>query len=314
MKKQKNFHGVVVPVTTPFTEDGRIDVPAAERIISRIGAKGLGVFVLGTTGETASIPRPERYKLVEAAIRASDGQFPVYAGIGDNCLANSVLAAEQYLELGVSAVVAHLPSYYPLTPEEMLNYFRILHDQVSGPQMVYNIPSTTRMSIPVSIVEQLAKLPRCVGFKDSENVPGRMEEVYQKLGQLEDFSLFMGSAVLSMEALKMGYDGLVPSSGNIVPGLWAELDEAAQAGNWTEARALQDQLNEVAGLFQKGRTLGQSLAALKAALYAINLCQPHVLPPLITFDEEACGSVRDQLLELCPFLLDEADAAQRIGG
>ncbi len=314
MKDKKHFHGVVVPVTTPFTAEGQIDIPAAERIIRRIGAGGLGVFVLGTTGETASIPRPERYKLVEAAMRAAEGKFPVYAGIGDNCLSNAVLAADQYLKLGVTAVVAHLPSYYPLTPEEMLNYFTLLHDQVQGPLMVYNIPSTTRMSIPVSVVEQLARLPRFVGFKDSENVPGRMEEVYGKLGKLEDFSLFMGSAVLSMEALKMGFDGLVPSSGNIVPGLWAELDQAARDGDWRQAKALQDRLNEVAALFQRGRTLGQSLAALKAALHAIGLCQPHVLPPLITFDREACASVRDQLLELCPFLLDEAEAAHRTGG
>lgn len=314
MNIQKSFHGVVVPVTTPFTAEGEIDVVAAERIISRIGQSGLGVFVLGTTGETASIPRQQRSRLVEAAVKSAAGSFPVYAGIGDNCMSNSVKEADKYLRLGVDAVVAHLPSYYPLTPEEMVDCFQFLHDRIEGPLMIYNIPSTTRMSIPVAVVEKLARMPRCVGFKDSENVPGRMEEVYQKLGKLEDFSLFMGSAVLSAEAMKLGYDGLVPSSGNLVPSLWAELYAASQAGDWVRAKSLQDQLNAIAAIFQKGRTLGQSLACLKVALNALGLCEPHVLPPLRTFNKEECETVRTQLLELCPFLTDEAEAAHSIGG
>ena len=302
------YNGVVVPLTTPFTTEGHIDVKAVHRIVDRIARHHLGVFALGTTGETASIPRPERLEFVEAVMEAAKGRIPVYAGIGDNCLSNSLLAARHYLGLGVKAVVAHLPSYYPLTPHEMQAYFELLHANLDGPLLVYNIPATTRMSIPIEVVKNLAELPNCVGFKDSENSPGRMEAVYEALGGQEDFALFMGSAVLSHASLKLGYVGLVPSTGNLVPHLWEELWNACTTGNWSEGELLQNQLDEISVIFQEGRTLGQSLAVLKAALSFIGLCEPLVLPPLHTLSQNEQRITRDKLLSLCPFLNDEVKA------
>lgn len=302
-----NHSGVIVPLTTPFTADGAIDLAAAGRIVQRIARHNLGVFVLGTTGETASIPRQDRQLLVEAAVKAADGKVPIYAGIGDNCLSNSLIAAQRYHDLGVAAVVAHLPAYYPLTENEMRDYFLLLDKQVTGPYMIYNIPATTRMSIPPEVVVALSDLPLCVGFKDSENAPGRMEAVFNALGGRDDFALFMGSAILSVDSLKLGYDGLVPSSGNLVPQLWEQLYDAALQGQWEKAENLQRQLDAVAAVTQVNRTLGQSLAALKAAMAGIGLCRSDVLPPLQTLGGEEAEDIKNQITALCPFLTDEQE-------
>ncbi len=308
MKSETNYSGVIVPLTTPVTRDGQIDLDAAARIVRRIAKHKLGVFVLGTTGETASTQRPDRYRLVEAVVRAAEGTIPVYAGIGDNCMSNSILAAHRYQELGVTAVVAHLPSYYPLNEEEMLHYFVELNRRMNGPLMIYNIPVTTHMSIPIPVLEELAKLENCVGFKDSEGCRDRMKSVYDALGGREDFALFMGSAILSTESLKMGYQGLVPSSGNLVPHLWEDLWNAAMKGDWDKAERLQDELDTISRVIQGDRSLGQSLAALKAALKGIDLCEPNVLPPLRTFSPEECEAIQSEIFQLCPFLKDEVQS------
>lgn len=276
--------GVVVPMVTPFTADGAVDLIATERLVDRFIRAGVGAFVLGTTGETASIPRNERVKLVEQAVRQANGKIPVYAGIGDNCLAHSVEAARRYLELGVDAVVAHLPSYYPLQNEEMIFYFQKLHDAIPGPIMIYNIPQTTSMSLPMDIVEKLAELPNFVGFKDSERCLERMNDAVTRFRDRRDFSLFMGSAVLSAQALEAGFDGLVPGSGNLFPELWRQLYDSAKSNDWAKAKILQIQLDEVATVFQKDMTLGQSLAALKFLMHESGLCEPYVLPPLRTLN------------------------------
>src|SRR6185369_15020102 len=53
--------GVVPPMITPFTPDGAIDVPAVRRVIDHlIAGSASGIFVLGTTGEAASIPTDEK--------------------------------------------------------------------------------------------------------------------------------------------------------------------------------------------------------------------------------------------------------------
>lgn len=267
-------------MTTPFTADGDVDEAAVERIADRLARHELSVFALGTTGETSSIPDVQRPRVVSAALRGAAGRVPVYAGIGDNSLSDSLAAGRRYLEQGAAAVVAHMPCYYPISPEEMLNYFRLLHDGLEGDLMLYNIPQTTRMSLPLDIVEQLSGLPRVVGFKDSEATPGRLEEVAKRFGRRPRFKILMGVASLSTAALRSGFDGLVPSSGNLVPELWQQFWNHASAGRWAEAEALQQKLDSISNVLQRNRGLGGYLAALKTALAAQKMCSPFVLPPL----------------------------------
>jgi 2-dehydro-3-deoxy-D-pentonate aldolase len=291
MPTTRKFRGTIVPMVTPFTPSGQVDDDAVERIVTHIGAQGLGIFVLGTTGEAASIPASERRRLVEIAATVAAGRVPVFAGIGDNCVSDSLFAAHDYLKVGADAVVAHLPSYYSLTPAEMRAYFESLASGIHGPLILYNIPQTTHMSLPIEIAEQLATLPTIVGFKDSENTAGRLEEVAAKLGGRDAFAIFMGSSFLSVAALRRGFDGLVPSSGNLVPELWRALEDAAATGRWDEAETLQRRLDLIARVFQRDRTLGQSLGALKAAMSARGLCGPTLHRPLLTLDESTCSAI-----------------------
>jgi 4-hydroxy-tetrahydrodipicolinate synthase len=295
MTPSLRHRGVVVPLATPFTAEGQIDDAATRRLVEHLASNEIGVFVLGTTGETASIPHRERRRFVETAVEAASGRVPVYAGIGDNCVPHSIEGAEHYLDSGVQGVVAHLPSYYPLSAREMQRYFKLLHDNIKGDLLIYNIPQTTYMSIPHEVIEALAELPRVVGFKDSERDMNRAHETARRCGARPDFALFMGSAVLSVEAMRLGYDGLVPSSGNIVPDLWRKLWEAGKAEDWETAETLQTRADEIAMIFQGGRTLGQSIAALKACLHIQGICEPHVLPPLEDVSDADLRQLRKHL-------------------
>jgi 4-hydroxy-tetrahydrodipicolinate synthase len=298
MIPQGKHSGVIVPLVTPFTPQGEIDQTATARIVNHCAEAAVHVFVLGTTGEAASISTAKRASLIKTSVSAAAGRIKVYAGIGDNCPENSIAAANEYLRLGADAVVAHLPAYYALKPAEMKAFFELLSSQIRGSLMLYNIPSTTHMSLPLDIAEELSHLPNVIGFKDSENIPGRPEETARRLSGRPSFSIFMGAAVLSAKALKLGFDGLVPSSGNLVPHLWRELYDQARAGHWEKADALQSRLNNVAQVFQRNRTLGESLAALKAMMETRGLCGPTVLPPLRTLAPDARQSVKDELSAL----------------
>lgn len=293
---QNKHRGAIIPMVTPFTQDLGLDVAACERMVDRLATHGLGVFVMGTTGESASIPVSMRNRIVEIARKVANDRVPVYAGIGDNCVLSSIESARQYLALGVDAVVAHLPAYYTLDASEMLDYFKLIASQVDGPLVPYNMPQATHMSIPVETVARLADLPNVVGFKDSENQPGRLEAI-AKLGGRPDFSIFMGVARHSIQALKHGYDGLVPSSGNLVPALWSEFLSLFAQGKLDEATELQIRLDQIATIFQKNCSLGQSLAALKSCMAAIGLCQNFVLPPLRSLPAEKTTWFRAMLEE-----------------
>jgi dihydrodipicolinate synthase/N-acetylneuraminate lyase len=294
----KRHHGVVVPMITPITSQGDLDEPAVCRVIDYLIEGGVGgIFVLGTTGEAASVPRSMRSRLVAVTVEHAGGRATTYAGIGDNCLAHSVDAAEEYFRLGIDAVVAHLPSYYALSPDEQSGYYAAIVERIPGPLMLYNIPSTTHMSIPIEVVEKLSEHPNVIGLKDSENNVARLETAMEALGGRSDFAVFAGVAALSARALRLGADGTVPSSGNLVPDLCQGLYESGIQGDVASVEEYQRLIDRVTDIYTRNRTLGQSLAALKAAMGALGLCNPDVLPPLRPLDTVQQEAVRRKFLE-----------------
>ena len=72
----------------------------------------------------------------------------------------------------------------------------------------------------------------------------------------------------------------MPSGGNIIPRLYQELFIAGRDGNQAEAERLQQLTDSICQTYQKGFTLGQSLAALKVMMGTMQLCGPAMLPPL----------------------------------
>ena len=88
--------------------------------------------------------------------------------------------------------------------------------------------------------------------------------------------------------MQLGGDGIVPSTGNYAPEQFQQLYEAAISGDMDTANRLQDETNQLAKIYQQGRTLGQSLAALKVMMGTKGLCGPDMLMPLtrLTPDEE----------------------------
>jgi dihydrodipicolinate synthase/N-acetylneuraminate lyase len=298
MKTLPKHRGVIVPLVTPVNTTGELDEAAAVRLVDHLASHGCGMLVLGTTGEVASLPFALRRRYVELAVKTAAKRTPVFACAASNCVSLSIDSANEYIGLGADAVVGILPNYFKLEPAEILAYFEGLSDGIRGPLMVYNMPATTGMSIPLDVIEALSHRPNITGLKDSEGTAGRREEVAKRFGGRADFSLFMGIAAHSIPALRLGFDGLVPSSGNLYPERWHQLLQAAGSGDWTAAERLQQQLDQIGAVFQRNRTLGQSLAALKAGLGLRDLCGPAMVPPLRALPAAEQDAIRAELRQL----------------
>ncbi|MDE5752269.1 MAG: dihydrodipicolinate synthase family protein, partial [Duncaniella sp.] len=219
----------------------------------------------------------------------------IYAGLTGTCFAEQLTQAEAFTKAGADVIVATLPSYYALTEEQMYNYYKTLADSITGPLMLYNILATTHMTIPVDVVRRLADHPNIVGLKDSERDLDRMRECIAISKDREDFAYFCGWAAQSAFSLSIGGDGIVPSTGNYVPEMFNDLYEAAVNGDTATAERLQNETNEIAKIYQAGRTLGQSLTALKVMMQTKGLCEPWMLMPLTRLSADEEQSIREKL-------------------
>jgi dihydrodipicolinate synthase/N-acetylneuraminate lyase len=287
---KKKISGTVVPMVTPVHADQTIDIAATERIVQYLTANGAAPFILGTTGESASIGRSEKKKLVETTIKAAAGKSMVYAGISGSAIADSIEDAQHYHDLGADIFVATMTSYYPADAHQMLRYFTMLADKIPAPLIIYNIPATTHLSVPLDVVEQLSRHPNIVGFKDSERSAERLETSVSLWKDRPDFSYLTGWAAQSLHAMQLGADGIVPSTGNLAPGLYETLCMAVAAGDPAIAENAQRKADRISEIYQKDRTLSYALPALKAMMGAYGLCQSCVLPPMFQLasnDEQA---------------------------
>ncbi len=296
--QSKSYKGVVVPMVTPFLENGKIDKGAVSRIIKRFVVAKVGVFILGTTGEVHSIPVEERVQLAKFVGKQFSSLLPIYAGISSNSFQTSVELANHFYDAGIETFVAHLPFYYPILSDHMRIYYEKLVEAIPGKLLIYNIPVTTHISIPLKIIDELSYHPRIVGIKDSERDYERLQKSLQLWKNRADFSHFLGWASQSTYALSMGGDGIVPASGNLVPKLYQKLYEAAIQGDLSTADKLQQETDAISASYQKNRMLSDLIAALKSIMAHMGLCSPKVLPPLVETPKEELKNILLQLEKL----------------
>jgi len=276
------YSGVVVPMVTPFTPAGGIDEVAVGRICEVLtGGRIGGIFPLGTTGEAASIHPDDKRKLVAATVKHVGGRAMVYAGIASNCLRESIEAAAEYQQLGVEAVVAHMPSYYPLNDAEIEAYFFRLADAVRLPLVLYNIPVTTHHQIALDSVDKLRRHENVVAIKDSAGDKHRLTDLLHRTGGRDGFPVLVGSSVNFTHGLRHGAVGLVPSGGHLVPSEYQQMFEAGMKRDWNGVERLQHVTDEACARYLKGKSLGQGLAVLKAILEERGICGRTMAPPLL---------------------------------
>ena len=79
------FGALLTAMVTPMTDDGSVDLDAAERLAVHLVDSGHDGLVLnGTTGEAPTTSDREKADLVRVVVRALGGRAVVLAGAGSN--------------------------------------------------------------------------------------------------------------------------------------------------------------------------------------------------------------------------------------
>jgi 4-hydroxy-tetrahydrodipicolinate synthase len=122
-------------------------------------------------------------------------------------------------------------------------------------------------------------------MKDSERNLERLEASIRLWGKRDDFDFLIGWAAMSAAGLLKGANGIVPSTGNLYPDLYVQMINAVREGNEKAALELQEKTDRISALYQKERTLSQSIPALKTMMKMKGLCSGEALPPMLTMSK-----------------------------
>ncbi|MGH9350398.1 MAG: dihydrodipicolinate synthase family protein [Vicinamibacterales bacterium] len=255
--------GVIPALTTPFTDDRALDVPAFRRLVDHVIADGVhGILVAGCTGESWALEDDDRFELFRAAAEQAAGRVPVVVGCGAMLARHAIRKVKQAERAGCDAVMVQPPSYVMPGEHEVLDYYLQIVEASSLPIVLYNIPRRTGVNLSVTLVERLAEEPKVVALKESSKDFLLLSEMVRRVG--DRIGVFAGYvSVLGLGALAIGAVGYMDSSTAVLGSRSVEFYRAATSGDLVTARRIQNQMARLnAGFFG----IGTFPAAVKAAL------------------------------------------------
>lgn len=246
MKKAdlSKFKGVFVALNAIFDENDCVDLETTKTLVKIYREKGVkGVYVCGSTGEGFLLSTEERMQVTEAVKEAAGDDFTVIVHVGCAGSKESIRLAKHAEKIGVDAISAVPSVYYRLPPKSVEMHWNAIIDSTDLPFIIYNIPQLTGFHLPYDLFERMAKNPKVIGIKNSEEPVFNMERFRTIAG--DDFIIFNGSDEQFLGGRLMGADAGIGGTYGTMPELFVALDKYICDGEIEKAKALQYKINEI---------------------------------------------------------------------
>ncbi|MDF3054453.1 MAG: dihydrodipicolinate synthase [Gammaproteobacteria bacterium] len=286
------FHGSMVALVTPMDEEGVIDVNALRHLVDwHIAEKTDALVVLGTTGESPTIPETERTFLIETVLEQVAGRLPVIIGTGSNSTDATLRYTKEAMELGADACLIVTPYYNKPTQEGLYQHFKTVADAVAIPQILYNVPSRTGCDLLPETIARLAEFPNIIGVKEATGNLDRLVETKALVGDKIDF--YSGDDPTAMDFMLQGGKGVISITSNVTPRLMHDMCHAALAGEKEKAIALNSKLAKL----HKDLCIQSNPIPVKWVLYTMGIIPAGIRLPLTILSETCHETVREAMRE-----------------
>ncbi len=282
---------LLVPVITPFDDDGRVDEEALERHADELLSAGAnGIVAVATTAEATALDDDERERVIAVCARvcaARDAVLVVGAGTYNT---KETIARHEALSdvAGVLASLAVVPYYVRPSESAIVAHFHAVAERSPVPVIVYNIPYRTGRGLGSAALLELAHSDNIAGVKQA--VGGIDADTLQVLAQAPStFSVLGGDDAFLLPLILMGGAGAIAASANVATEHYAAMIDSGLAGDVIAARPVAEALLPLTlALFAE-----PSPAVIKAVLHAQGkIPTPHVRMPLA----DASPAAREQAL------------------
>jgi 4-hydroxy-tetrahydrodipicolinate synthase len=232
------FYGVISPFITPFKEDYSIDLEAVRWLARFQVERGVhGIFPNSTTGEFVHLSREEALEVTRVVLEEVGGKVWVIPGISANHTEDSIALGKTFRDMGVTGAVVTPPFFFKISGERLKKHFSAILEKVDLPIIIYNIPATTGINIPVALLHELAK-----EYSNLAGVKATVESFtyFRQLVQIvkadrRDFAVLTGLDDFLLPVLMMGGDGGIMALANVAPQIHRAVYDAYTSGDLNRA-------------------------------------------------------------------------------
>jgi len=236
------LHGIFPPITTPFSNDGEIDLAHLQSNIKLYNQTRLAGYVMnGSTSESVLLTWDEIERLWAAARKFAAPDKEMIAGTGAESTAETIQHTKRAAKLGYDAALVRTPSYYKpfMTFEAEATHFLRVADTSPIPILIYSVPIFTGYTVEAPLVAHLSSHENIIGIKDSSGNVQRMRDIVSSTPKA--FRSLTGSALTLPDALEAGASGAILAIACAFPEACVDLFDAASRGDAQRVERLRKQ-------------------------------------------------------------------------
>lgn len=237
--------GTGTALVTPFKKNGTIDEASLRGLVEwQIKSKVEFLVPCGSTGESATMTREERRRVIEIVVDQNAGRVPIIAGTGTNSTLDSLDLTHDAKEVGADAVLLVGPYYNKPTQEGFYQHFKRIVEECNVKAVLYNVPGRTASNILAETTLRIAEeVENVIAIKEASN---NLEQIMQIIKyRPKDFAVLSGEDSLTLPIITAGGDGVISVISNEAPKDYSDMTRAALKGDLRKARELHYKLFEL---------------------------------------------------------------------
>lgn len=288
------LQGTGTALVTPFKTNGAVDEHALRELVDwQIKNKVEFLVPCGSTGESATMTRGERRRVIEIVFEQANGRVPVIPGTGTNSTADSILMTKDAKQIGIDTVLLVGPYYNKPTQEGFYQHFRKIADECDVKVVLYNVPGRTASTINAETTLRLAEeVKNVIAIKEASN---QMELIMQIIKHRpKNFSVLSGEDSFTLPIVASGGNGVISVVSNEMPKEFGDMVRAALKGDFETAKKLHYKLFDLMRI----NFIESNPIPVKTALAMMKKIEENFRLPLTRMGKQNKEKVRKVLKEL----------------
>lgn len=237
------WRGVLIPLVTPFKENGDVDLDALRENVAWIleqGAElGNSIFLAaGSGGDFTVMNLEERKQVISAVAETVDGQAPIIAGAQSCDIRDCIAIGQLCADLGVDAIQISGPFYYDVRTDDLIAWHEEVARQADIAFGIYNHwYSGTKYDMPLEMAERLLEIPNSVGVKWASP---DINKFYEGLRRFCPRVAVVDNTLRVVESHMRGCRAFVSHVPNYYPQFCWEVWDLVEDGQYAEAQEVYD--------------------------------------------------------------------------
>lgn len=241
------IRGMVMPVPTPFLENGEVDEKVFEELLDFYLASGVNAFFInGSYGQGPAMSIEQRKRTAEIAVGRVKRRIPVMIHTGAVDPFTSSDLGRHARSIGADAVAIVGPYYYSDHNEyEVIEHYRAADKATELPILIYNNPAYSGYNITPAMMARLKEaVPRVFGTKLAKGSISEAQRYAAAAGK--EFALFAPAGNV-FPGMLLGIAGTISPPLSAAPEIGVRLVQAIDKRDWNQATIDQVKILEYLG-------------------------------------------------------------------